>query len=89
MNTYITFILAAAVLLAPFVLVALLTRFSRRSGTLRRHIDQFRVAAPMVGRLFDERDPDARRLDHELDAIRTRFEEQPSWPKSGALGERR
>ena len=26
---------------------------------------------------------------HELDAIRTRFERQPAWPASGALGERR
>lgn len=43
----------------------------------------------MIGRLFeDDRalDADLRRLGHDLDAVRTRFEEQPSWPQSGALG---
>jgi hypothetical protein len=33
----------------------------------------------MAGRLFD---------DH-AEEVRTRFEHQPSWPRSGALGERR
>ncbi|SBS74880.1 conserved hypothetical protein [uncultured Mycobacterium sp.] len=54
---------------------------------LRLHADQFRVSAPMVGPLFD--DADARRVGHDLDAVRTRFEQQPVWPSSGALGERR
>jgi hypothetical protein len=46
------------------------------------------VSAPMVGRLFDD-DRDAFRIEHDLDAIRTRFEKSPAWPASGALGERR
>ena len=45
-------------------------------------------AAHRSGSLFDD-DSDGRRLEHELDAIRTRFEHRPSWPASGALGERR
>jgi hypothetical protein len=55
---------------------------------LRLHADQFRVSAPMVGRLFDN-DADQRRISHDLDAVRTRFEQHPVWPSSGALGERR
>jgi hypothetical protein len=54
---------------------------------LRLHADQFRVSAPMVGPLFD--DADARRVGHDLDAVRTRFEQHPVWPSSGAIGERR
>jgi hypothetical protein len=54
---------------------------------LRLHADQFRVSAPMVGPLFD--DADQRRVSHDLDAVRTRFEQHPVWPSSGALGERR
>lgn len=34
-------------------------------------------------------EPDAPRIQHDLDAIRTRFEEQPFWPASGVRGERR
>ena len=30
-----------------------------------------------------------RRAEHDVDAIRTRFERQPSWPDSGVRGERR
>ena len=59
---------------------------------LRFHAGQFRVSAPMVGPLFDDgigRDADERRMTHDLDAVRTRFEQHPVWPSSGALGERR
>jgi hypothetical protein len=52
----------------------------------------FRMSAPLVGHLFEEgtgRDADKRRISHDLDAIRTRFEEHPVWPSSGVLGERR
>ena len=42
----------------------------------------------MVGPLFAD-DADQRRVDHDVDAIRTRFEHHPVWPSSGALGERR
>jgi hypothetical protein len=55
---------------------------------LRLHADQFRLSAPMVGPLFAD-DADARRISHDLDAMRTRFEQHPAWPSSGALGERR
>jgi hypothetical protein len=55
---------------------------------LRLHADQFRVSAPMVGARFDN-DADQRRISHDLDAVRTRFEQHPVWPSSGALGERR
>jgi hypothetical protein len=41
-----------------------------------------------LGRLFED-DPDRFRVAHDLDAIRTRFEQQPVWPASGATGERR
>ncbi|MDY6871591.1 MAG: hypothetical protein SV966_14150 [Actinomycetota bacterium] len=47
--------------------------------------------APTAGRFdssYDE-DRDSYRIQHDLDAIRTRFEEHPVWPASGALGERR
>ncbi|MDA2889725.1 hypothetical protein PDG61_02245 [Mycolicibacterium sp. BiH015] len=79
--------LAFLILISPFALAALLTWAANRSGSLRLHIDQFRWAAPMTGRLFEDRDSD--RVLHDVDAIRTRFEEHPSWPVSSASGERR
>jgi len=84
----LTFLLLIAVLLGPFALVATLASRAERAGCRRWHLDQFRFAAPMVGRLFED-DADLRRAEHELDAIRTRFERQPSWPDSGVRGERR
>ncbi|MGE2714708.1 hypothetical protein ACQI4L_11665 [Mycolicibacterium litorale] len=77
--------------IAPFALGAVLTWTAHRAGLLRWDLDQFRVWAPMAGR-FDHRrdeDRDSYRIQHDLDAIRTRFEQSPSWPSSGALGERR
>jgi hypothetical protein len=50
---------------------------------LRRYLDEMRFTTPMVARLLEERDADGRRLDHDLDAIRTRFEQAPAWPTSG------
>jgi len=88
MSDLLTFLLLVAVLLAPFALVATFASHAHRGGYLRWHLDQFRFAAPMVGRLFED-DADLRRAEHELDAIRTRFERQPSWPDSGVRGERR
>lgn len=79
--------LAILILLAPFALAAFLSWTANRSGSLRLHIGQFRWAAPMTGRLFDDRD--SYRVHHDLDAIRTRFEEHPTWPVSNASGERR
>ena len=76
------------ILIAPFAVAATLSWAAHRAGYLRLHTDQFRFAAPMVGRLFED---DARRvrIEHDVDAIRTRFEQQPSWPDSGVRGERR
>ncbi|MGE2731176.1 hypothetical protein [Mycolicibacterium vaccae] len=34
-------------------------------------------------------DPDYSRVQHDFDAVRTRFEQQPTWPSSRATGERR
>jgi hypothetical protein len=41
-----------------------------------------------MGRLFED-DRDGLRIAHDVDAIRTRFEQQPFWPAPGATGERR
>lgn len=79
--------LAYLILLSPFALAVAVSRAAHRSGHLRLHLGQFRWAAPMSGRLFD--DPDWNRVQHDLDAVRTRFEEHPSWPSSSASGERR
>ena len=79
--------LTLLILISPFVLAAAMTWAAHRSGSLRMRLEQFHAAAPMRGRLAD--DSDDRRLEHDLDAIRTRFEEHPAWPLSGALGERR
>ncbi|MBX7431286.1 hypothetical protein JDV09_04050 [Mycobacterium sp. Y57] len=37
----------------------------------------------------DPSDRDDLRVAHDLDAVRTRFEQQPTWPQSRAGGERR
>lgn len=85
-----TVIIALLAVLVPFALVGAAVTVSHRDGTLRLHGGQFRVAAPLVGRLYhDGHDADARRVEHELDAIRTRFEQHPVWPSPGVLGERR
>jgi hypothetical protein len=80
MTTALTFL----ILIAPFAVAAALSWAAHRSGSLHVRLVQFRVAAPLAG-LFDDRD--ARPLGR--DAIRTRFEQSPSWPASGAVGERR
>jgi hypothetical protein len=54
---------------------------------VRQYLDEARFNTPMVAQLLE--DADYRRTDHDLDAIRTRFERSPMWPVSGALGERR
>jgi hypothetical protein len=84
MNAFLTFLL----LIAPFALAAALSWAAHKSHALRWRIDRFRVSAPILGRLFDD-DRDAFRVEHDLDAIRTRFEQNPVWPASGATGERR
>ena len=88
MSTLVSFLLLAFVLLAPFGLIAALTRSAHRQGHLRFHRDQFRFGAPLAGPIFAD-DADLRRIDHDVDAIRTRFEHSPTWPDAGVRGERR
>lgn len=91
-----TVALAILILLAPFTLAVALGWVANRSHALRFHLDQFRVPSSAWDRLYDI-DPDvsrtsqsdAARIQHDLDAIRTRFEQSPAWPSSGVLGERR
>lgn len=83
MNTALNLFLLTVILLAPFALVAALASRPHRNGYLRGHLDQFRFATPTVGRLLEDRDSDSRRIGHDLDAVRTRFEEHPAWPGSG------
>lgn len=86
-----TVALALLILISPFAVAAALSWAAHRNDTLRIRLDQFRVSAPMVGRLFDTHphDYEAYRIEHDLDAIRTRFEHNPAWPSAGVLGERR
>ena len=83
-----TVVLTLSILLAPFLIAVALGWAAHRTREFRVNLDQFRVSAPMRGRLSGD-SSDAPRMQHELDAIRTRFENQPAWPMSGALGERR
>lgn len=85
MTTALTFLI---ILIAPFAVAAALSRAAHRSDSLRVRFDQVRWSAPMMGRLFED-DRDGFRIAHDVDAIRTRFEQHPSWPASGAMGERR
>lgn len=92
MTTALTYLLLIAVLIAPFAVIGVIARQAHRDGHLRWHLDQFRFSTPMMGRLFDDdasRDADMRRIGHDLDAARTRFEQHPSWPQPSVLGERR
>lgn len=73
MITAMTTALTFLILIAPFALAVALSWAARRSGAVRVRLD----------------DRDAYRVEHDLAAIRTRFEQQPSWPASGATGERR
>ena len=84
------------ILISPFVVAAALSWAAHRSEALRMGLDQFLVSAPMMGRLFDidpprrdSSDRDADRVEHDLDAIRTRFEDDPDWPSAGVSGELR
>lgn len=73
MNVILTFL----ILIAPFAVAALLSWASHRGQPIRTYLDG--VAD----------DPDWYRIQHDADAARTRFEQQPAWPVSGAHGERR
>jgi hypothetical protein len=84
MTTALTFL----ILISPVVVAAALSWAAHRTGSLRLRLDQFRMAGPMSGRYFED-DRDAFRVDHDADAVRTRFEKQPFWPASGSLSEGR
>lgn len=88
MSAFLNFFFMAIILLAPFALVAVIATVAKRHRTLHLHAHQFRLSGPLMSHLFDD-DADARRISHDLDAVRTRFEHHPTWPSSGALGERR
>mgnify|MGYP000964587269 CR=1 FL=1 len=85
MSTALTFL----ILIAPFAVAVELGWAARRSGILRFGTHQFTWSAPMTGRLSGSGIGDDPRVAHEVEAIRTRFERHPTWPSSGALGERR
>ena len=70
-------ILAFLILSAPFALAALLSWASHRNDAVRASL------------IREFGDPDAYRVWHDVDAARTRFENTPTWPVSGVLGERR
>ncbi|WP_006243798.1 hypothetical protein [Mycolicibacterium tusciae] len=84
MTTALTFL----ILIAPVAVAVALSWAAHRTGTFRLRLDQFRMAGPMSGRFF-ENDRDAFRIDHDVDAVRTRFEKQPFWPGSGSVSEGR
>ncbi|MGO4445343.1 hypothetical protein AB4Z42_18490 [Mycobacterium sp. 2YAF39] len=79
--------LAFLILISPFAIAAALMWAAHSTGSLRLRLDQFRMAGPMSGRFEDDRD--AYRVEHDIDAVRTRFEKQPFWPTSGAISEGR
>jgi hypothetical protein len=70
-------VLSLLILLSPFVIAVALGWAAHRSDGLRPGLDQFRVSAPMYGRL-SAGGADALRMEHELDVIRTRFEARPA-----------
>ena len=71
-------------------MTALITSLLLTVVLLALHGAQFMLAAPLVGRLYqDVDDADARRVEHDLEAVRTRFENHPVWPSPGVIGERR
>jgi hypothetical protein len=73
MNVILTFL----ILIAPFALAAALSWAAHRGQPMRAYL----------AGVADDRDD--YRVEHDLDAIRTRFERNPVWPVSGVKGERR
>ncbi len=84
MITAMNTVFAVLILTIPFLLAATLSWAAYRSHSLRVRRDQFHLAAPMSGRVSD-----LEWAEHDPNSVRTRFEHHPSWPASGALGERR
>lgn len=73
MDVLLTFL----ILLAPFALATGLSWRTSRNGPMRTYL----------ARVSEDRDD--YRVEHDVDAIRTRFERNPAWPVSGVRGERR
>jgi len=70
-------ILTFLILSAPFAVAALISWATHRGRPMREYL----------AGVAD--DPDWYRVQHDADAARTRFEQSPAWPMSGAAGERR
>ncbi|HEX7827501.1 MAG TPA: hypothetical protein VF477_21545 [Mycobacterium sp.] len=68
-------ILTFLILIAPFALAAALSWAAHRGQPMRTYL---------AGVSEDDY-----RVEHDMDAVRTRFERNPMWPASGAMGERR
>jgi hypothetical protein len=75
-----TVALALIILVAPLAVAVAVSWAAQRSNVLRFRLDLFDINQP---------DYETYRVGHDLDAIRTRFEQHPSWPSAGASGERR
>jgi len=84
MITAMNTVFAVLILISPFLLAATLSWAAYRSHSPRFRRDQFHLAAPMSARVTD-----VECAEHDPNSMRTRFERHPSWPASGALGERR
>ncbi len=93
-----TVALAILILLAPFALAITLAGWPIAHMSCVCTLTSSGSPVSAWDRVFDidpdasrsSGDSDAARIQHDLDAIRTRFEESPpAWPSSGVLGERR
>lgn len=73
MNVLLTFL----ILFTPFAIAAALSWASHRGGPMRAYLAGV------------SEDRDDYRVEHDVDAIRTRFERNPVWPPSGVKDERR
>jgi hypothetical protein len=73
MNVLLTFL----ILLAPFAIAAALSWSTHRGSSMRAYLAGV------------SEDRDDYRVEHDVDAIRTRFERNPGWPPSGVKDERR
>jgi hypothetical protein len=73
MDVLLTFL----ILIAPFAIAAALSWAAHRGRPMRAYLAGV------------SEDRDDYRVEHDIAAIRTRFERSPVWPVSGAMGERR
>ena len=68
----------ALIFLAVLAVAVLACLIARRRGVTFFHLDQFRPAAPLVGRLSDPDDRDVARTLRDLRAARTHREHEQS-----------